>query len=101
MTSADCTLTKLRRPESPRSKLLHHQAILHIGHAGAAVALEVRAKKSELSHGLDQLARKAAVAIALFNDRNQVVFDELARAVSRAMRSSSLRSASKPIKSTP
>ena len=51
------------------------------GHAGAAIALEGGAEETELAHGLDQFAREAAVAVALFDDGNEVVFDELARGV--------------------
>ena len=57
-------------------QFLHHQAVLHIRHARAAIALNVCAKKSQLAHGLNQLARKASVPVALLDDGNQVVFDE-------------------------
>jgi hypothetical protein len=62
-------------------QFLRHQAVFDVAHAGAAVALERRAKKSQLGHGLDQFAGKAAGAVALLDDGNEVVFDELARGI--------------------
>ena len=62
-------------------EFLRHQAVLDVAHAGAAVALQRRAEEAELAHGLDQFAWEAAVAVALFDDGNEVVFDELARGV--------------------
>src|SRR5207247_7810660 len=53
----------------------------HIRHTGAAVALQGRAKKSQLGHRLDQFPRKAASPIALLNDRDQIVFNKLSRSV--------------------
>ena len=46
--------------------------------AGAAVAVKSRAEEAELGHRRNQLGRKPALAIAFFNDRDQVVFYELA-----------------------
>ena len=60
-------------------QLLHHQAVLDVGHAGAAVALEVGAEEAQLAHHRDQLARKALRAEALLNDGDEVVLDEVAR----------------------
>lgn len=59
-------------------ELLHDEAILDVGHAGAAVAVEVDAEEAELAHGFDELAREAAVAVALLDDGDEVVFDEVA-----------------------
>src|SRR5207244_3164295 len=60
---------------------LHHQPVFHIRHTGAAVALQGRAKKSQLGHRLDQFPRKTASPIALLNDRDQIVFNKLSRSV--------------------
>ena len=76
MTSADCTLTKLRMPESPRSSSCVSRPYFDVVHAGAAVAVEGRAVEAELAHGPDQFAREAAVAVALLDDGDEVVFDE-------------------------
>ena len=62
-------------------QFLRHQAVLHRRHARAAVALEAGAVEAQLAHGLDQLLGEAAVAVALLDDGNEVVFDELARIV--------------------
>ncbi len=82
-------------------EFLHDEAVFDVGHAGAAVAVQVRAKEAEFAHRLDKLSGEAAVAVALLDDGNEVVFDELARSVARRGSSSSLRRASKPMKSTP
>jgi hypothetical protein len=60
-------------------QLLHHQAVLDVGHAGAAVALEVGAEEAQLAHDGDQFARKALGAEALLDDGDEVVFDKVAR----------------------
>ena len=62
-------------------EFLRHQAVFHVAHAGAAVALERRAEESQVGHGLHQFAREAPGAVAFLDDGNQVVFDELARGV--------------------
>ena len=59
-------------------QLLCDQSILDIRHAGTAVALEVRSEKTKLAHGPHQLPRKTALAIALLDDRYQVLFNEFA-----------------------
>ena len=46
-------------------------------HAGAAVAVKRGAKEAELGHRRDQFSRKPAVAIAVFNDGDEVVFYKL------------------------
>jgi hypothetical protein len=76
--SADCTLTKLRTPES---QFLHHQAVLHVRHAGAAVALERGAVEAHLTEGLYEFLGKAPVAVALLDDGDEVLFDVLPGAV--------------------
>ena len=50
---------------------------------GASIALEAGAKEAQLAHGLNQLPRKAAIAIALLDDGNYIVFDELASSIAR------------------
>ncbi len=61
--------------------LLRHQAVFHIGHSGAAVAVQIGAEEAHLAHRLHQLAGKAAFAVALFDDGDQVVVDEAASGV--------------------
>jgi hypothetical protein len=61
--------------------LLRDQAVLDVGHAGAAVAMQIGAEEAHLAHRLHQFAREAAFAIALFNDGDQVVIDEPASGV--------------------
>ena len=60
-------------------QLLHHQAVLDVGHAGAAVAIEVCAVKAKFAHDGDQLARKTLGAEALLDDGDEVVLDKVAR----------------------
>ena len=60
-------------------QFLHHEAIFDVGHAGAAVALEVGAEEAELAHGGNEFAREALGAKALLDDGDEVVFDEVAR----------------------
>ncbi len=62
-------------------ELLHDEAVLDVGHAGAAVAVEVGSKEAELAHLRNELAGEVAFAIALFDDGDEVVLDELARGV--------------------
>ena len=62
-------------------EFLHDQAVLDIGHAGAAIAVKVGAEEAELAHLRDEFAREAPFAIALFDDGDEVIFDELARCV--------------------
>ena len=50
MTSAPCTETKLRMPESHALQFLHDEAVLDIAHAGAAVAFQVGAEEAEFGH---------------------------------------------------
>ena len=76
MTSAPCTETKLRRPESPRSSLLHDEPVLDIAHAGAAVAFEIGAEKAELRHFGDEFGRERGVAEMLADDGQDALVDE-------------------------
>ncbi len=62
-------------------ELLRDQPVFDVGHAGAAVALEIGAEEAEIAHRLDQLAGEASVAIALLDDGDEIVFDELARGI--------------------
>ena len=59
-------------------QLLHHQAVLDVGHAGAAVALEVGAEEAQFAHEGNKFARKAALAETLLDDGDEIVFDEVA-----------------------
>ena len=81
MQRPDWTLTKLRTPESPRSSSWVIKSVFNVAHAGAAVAFQRCAEEAEIGHGLDQFAGKAAGAVALFDDGDEIVFDELARGV--------------------
>ena len=64
-------------------EFLHDEAVFHVRHAGAAVAVEVRAEEAEFAHLWHELAREAAFAVALFDDGDEVVFDELAGGIAR------------------
>jgi hypothetical protein len=61
--------------------LLHDEAVLDVVHLGAAIAPQGGAEKPEFGHGLHQFPREAAFPVALFDDGNQIVFDELPRGV--------------------
>src|SRR5262249_39151857 len=60
-------------------ELLHDEAVLDVGHAGAAVAFEVRAEEAELGHFGDQLGGKTGVAVAIANQRQDSLLGESAR----------------------
>ena len=62
-------------------QFLRHQAVFHVGHARAAIALEIGAEEPQLRHRLHQFAWEAARAIALFDDGDKIVFDELASGI--------------------
>ncbi len=64
-------------------EFLHDEAVLDVGHAGAAVALEAGAEEAELAHLGNEFFGKAALAVALLDDGDEVVFDELAGGVAR------------------
>ena len=59
-------------------EFLGDQAVFDVAHAGAAIAFQRRAEEAEIGHGFDQFAGEAAGAIALFDDGDEIVFDELA-----------------------
>ena len=60
-------------------EFLHQQPVFDVVHTRAAVAFERCAKEAEFAHGTHQLARKAAVAVALLDNGDEVVFDKGAR----------------------
>ncbi len=62
-------------------EFLHDQSVFDVRHAGAAVAFEAGAVKAEIAHGTDQFAGEASVAVALFDDGDEVVFNEFAGGV--------------------
>ena len=68
-------------PESPRSSSCISSPYSTLFIAGAAVAFDRCPVEAEFAHWPNQLARKAAVAVALFNDGDEVVLDEGARVV--------------------
>jgi hypothetical protein len=59
-------------------QLLHYQAVFHVGHAGAAVALEIGAEEAQLAHHGNKFAGETALAEAVFDDGDEVVFNEIA-----------------------
>ena len=62
-------------------QFLHDQSVFDIRHPGAAVAFEAGAIKAQVGHGLDQFLGEAAGAVALLDDGDEVVLDELAGGV--------------------
>ena len=62
-------------------QFLCHQAVFHSRHAGATVAFEAGAIEAQLAHRADQFLGEAAVAVALFDNGDQVFFNELARVI--------------------
>ncbi len=60
-------------------QLLHDEPVLHVVHAGAAVAFQVRAQEAEPAQLGDQLGGEARVAVAVADDGHQAVVDELPR----------------------
>ena len=57
-------------------QFLCNQAVFHIRHGCATVALETGAEESQFSHRLHQFAGKAAGAVAVLNDGDEIVFNE-------------------------
>ena len=60
-------------------QLLHDEPVLHVAHAGAAVAFEVGAEKAELGQFGDQLGGEAGVAEAIADERHDALLGEAAR----------------------
>ena len=63
----------------PSLQLLSHQAVLHIGHSRAAVALQTGSEKAQLAHLRHQVARENALAVVLFDDGQHLLVNEGAR----------------------
>src|SRR5258708_9072675 len=59
-------------------QFLHHQAVLHIAHAGATVAFQIRSEKTESADFRDQFLGEACVAKTIANQWNYAIFDKLA-----------------------
>ena len=60
-------------------EFLVHQAVSDVGHAGAAIALQVRAEEAELAELRDEVHRESGFAIVFFDDGEDFVVNELAR----------------------
>src|SRR6185312_1768127 len=63
----------------PALKFLHQQAVFDVVHSSAAVPFNRCTIEAEFTHGTYQLARKAAVPVALFNDRDEFVVNKGSR----------------------
>jgi len=59
-------------------QLLRHQSVFDVGHAGAAVAFKAGSEETHFAHEGNELAREAAFAEAVFDDGDDVVFNEVA-----------------------
>ena len=57
-------------------EFLGEQAVLYIVETGTAVAFECCPEEAEVTHRANEFAREAAVAVALLDDGDEVVFDE-------------------------
>src|SRR5207342_2593881 len=68
-------------PRISTLQFLRHEAVFHVTHACATVSLQRSSEKAHFRHGLNEFPGKPSCAIALFDDRNQIVFNELASAV--------------------
>ena len=64
-------------------QFLDDQPVRHVGHAGAAVALQVRAKKSQFTQLGHQLQGKRRFAVVFFDDGDDVLVHKLPRRLSR------------------
>ena len=62
-------------------QFLHDQSVFDVRHPGAAIAFEAGAIEAQVGHGFDQFLGEAAGAVALLDDGDEVVFDELAGGV--------------------
>ena len=60
-------------------QLLHDEPVLHIAHAGAAVAFQVGAQEAELRHLRDEFGREARVAVAVADQRQNPLFGKTPR----------------------
>ncbi len=63
-------------------KFLRHEAIGNVGHACAAVAVEIGAEKAELAELRNEMHWKRGFAAVFFDDGNDFVFDEFASGLS-------------------
>ncbi len=66
-------------------EFLRHQAVFHVGHARAAVALQARAEKSQFGHLRHQLHRKFSFAVVFLDDRHDFRVHELPRGIARQL----------------
>ncbi len=60
-------------------EFLGHEAVGDVGHAGAAVTVEIGAEEAEFAELRDEMLRKGGLAAVLLDDGDDFVFDELAR----------------------
>src|SRR5579872_7184220 len=82
MTSALCTETKLRRPESAL-EFLRDQAVGNVRHARAAVTVKAGAEEAEFAELRNEMLGECAFAAVLFDDGDDFGFDELAGGLAR------------------
>src|SRR5580704_1299074 len=71
----------LHRDEAAQSgisafQLLRHKSVSDVGHSRAAVALQIRAKKSQLPELRNKVLWKRTLAAVFFDDGNDFVVDE-------------------------
>ena len=66
-------------------QFLRHQAVFHVGHARASVALQARAEKAELGHLRHQLHRKFSFAVVFLDDRHDFRIYKLACSIAREL----------------
>lgn len=58
-------------------EFLHDEAVVDVAHAGAAIAIEVGAEKAHLAHLGDEAGGKAALVVAVPDDRHHLLVDKL------------------------
>src|SRR5207249_9829170 len=68
-----------RPPSSPTRRSSDLQTVRHVGHSRAAVAVQIRAEKSQLAELWHKMLRENAFAVVFFNDRDDFVLDKLPR----------------------
>ena len=67
------------QPRIAAFELLHDLAVGHVGHAGAAIAMQIGAEKPQLRHLRHEVQREGGFAIVLLHDGKNFAIDKFAR----------------------
>src|SRR6202041_3927776 len=76
---------KTAEAEVAALEFLSDQAIFHVGHSRAAIALQACAEEAELGHLRNKLHREFSFAVVLLDDGHNLVIDKLASCLPREL----------------